>query len=310
MKKKFKIAIAGIGGVGGYYGGKLASFYYGSPNVEVSFIARDEHLSAIKEKGLTVTTDGGTFVARPFKVVADPSELGELDLILFCCKAYSLTNFARLFYSNISERTFLIPLLNGVDAAEKLMELYPQAKCLYGCTYIISKIVSPGVISRMGNLSQILFGNPKFSNDNLSAILDAFTHAGISASLHGDIKIKLWEKYSFISPIAIITTATNSCIGKIRESDSSRTLLFDLMSELLIVATKEGIELSTNIIDRNFDKIEKLPYEMTSSMHFDFVNKNEMEIGTLGEFVLNRASVHGVSVPTYQQLLQQIIGKQ
>ena len=302
MPKRFKIAIAGVGGVGGFYGAKLALKYYTSNEVTIHFVARGDHLDVIKRIGLKLITDAGVIVAHPGTISDNPDSLGKLDLILFCCKTYDLENFAESFSSNISEETFLVPLSNGVDNTQKLARRYPKAKSLYACTYLISRLESPGIVKMNGILNQLLLGNPSLPTGELEKIMILFTDANIQASLHDDIQLKVWEKYSFVSPLALITTAYDCPIGKILESKEHKAALVELMHELLNVSRREGIDLPHKTIEKNLEKMSNLPIGATSSMQVDFMAGRQMEMETLVKFVIDKANIHGINVPTYRML--------
>ncbi len=304
MSNKCKIAIAGIGGVGGYYGGRLAAFYNNNNDVQINFVARGRHLDKIKKKGLQLITDTKTIVSHPYSITDDPEDLGELDLIIFCCKAYDLEELASRFSKNISGKTFLLPLLNGVDNTEKIQKLFPHAKTMYGCVYIISNMVSDGVIKVNGSFNNLLFGNPQLSYAELEKLEKIFIGAGIKCSLHQDVKTKIWEKFTFISPLASITSAYNLSIWQILNNENHTCLLLALMNEVIEVAKCDHINLPPNIIESNFEKLKKLPPKRTSSMQVDYANNKRTEVETLTGYVVNKASKANIHIPAYKKIYQ------
>ena len=304
MNSPYKIAVAGIGGVGGFYGGRLAAFYHRSKEVEINFIARGANLEAIRRNGMELQTDNGSLIAHPHHVTDDPAELGELDLILLCCKTFDLEQFAAMFSGNISDRTYLLPLLNGVDSTYRLQTLFPHARNLYGCVYLISRIISPGVVQASGNVDKLLFGSTDAADGRLDTIERIFTDAGIRAGNHRDIQLKIWEKFSFISPLASLTSYYNCSIGKLLEEVQYKQMLLRLSDEVYAVATGRGIGLPGNTIENNIKKMSGLPYEATSSMHIDFLNHRRTEMDNLTGFVVREAARLGIDVPGYEEVFE------
>ena len=144
-----RIAVVGIGGVGGYFGGKLARAYASTGEHELIFIARGEHLKAIQQNGLRLFTCEGDYTAWPNIATDHPDRLGILDLILFCVKSYALEESAELFKDHVCERNVAIPLLNGVNSAQRIKSVLPSADIVGGSVYIISHIEKPGVIRQV-----------------------------------------------------------------------------------------------------------------------------------------------------------------
>ena len=153
-----RIAVIGIGGVGGYYGGKLALTYGKSAEHEIIFIARGKHLEAIQKNGLHLKARDGNYVVRPHMATDDPVEAGVFDLVFFCTKSYSLESAAQQFSSCINKNTIVIPLLNGVNNHKRLREVLPEAAVLNACVHIISVIEKPGFIHEKAGPSILTFG--------------------------------------------------------------------------------------------------------------------------------------------------------
>jgi len=302
MTNPYKIAIAGIGGVGGFYGAMLAKAYEHSTEVNVSFVARGEHMEAIKHHGILLEKDSGNISAHPHAITDNPATLGPVDLVVFCCKGYDLENLALSFSENITEQTVLLPLLNGVGATEVLQRLYPTATSLFGCTYLVSKIARPGVVKMTGEVNQLLFGNPAVDQAILDKIDSIFRATGVNVSLHEDIRAKVWEKFSFISPLATATSAMDSDPAAILNDMEKMKVLSGLMQELVTVAEKEGVSLPEGIIEVNIGKMKNIPAGATSSMHNDFKNHKKTELAMLTGYVVERAMEHGIDVANYSKL--------
>jgi Ketopantoate reductase len=153
-----RIGIVGIGGVGGYFGGKLAKAFQNSDQHEIIFIARGKHLKAIQKNGLQLITREGDYIAWPKIATDNPTETGIFDLVFFCTKSYSLESSAQQFSSCINKNTVVIPLLNGVNSAERLRAVLPESEVISGSVYIITHIEKPGVIHQEGGACKLTFG--------------------------------------------------------------------------------------------------------------------------------------------------------
>ncbi len=309
MEQTYKIAVAGMGGVGGYYGAHLAKTYEGSPEVSVSFVARGGHLQAIRDNGLLLEKDSGNIVAHADQVTDDPRELGKLDLILLCCKGYDLERFALSFADNITDDTVLLPLLNGVGSTAILQRLFPKAKTLYGCTYLVSRIVSDGVVRMSGDMNQLFFGHPDMDRKELERIEAILGATGVNANIHDDIRLKIWEKFSFISPLATATAGLDSTVDGILENAEHHKALENLMQEIVLLAGHENVALPGDIIDNNMIRLGKMPAGATSSMHNDLRNNKNTELEMLTGYVVSKAMEHGLALPAYNKLYTLLKGR-
>ena len=309
MNNKYRIAVLGIGGVGGYIGGRLAAYYAEHGDAEIIFIARGDNKQAIKENGLKVISAAGEQIVHPHLVSDDPNEIGPIDLLLCCTKAYSIEDSMRLLAACISKDTVILPLLNGVDNTERIKSIFPDAQVLYGCIYIVSKLIGPGIVKQSGNVYSLHFGSNEVPGEQLSSIEKIFKDAGINAIKEEDMIQTLWQKFSFLSPLATYTSATNMSVGKILAEEEHRNVLIGLMQELLRVALVLGIKLPDDTIERNLERMSKFPYEATSSMQTDFVSGKNTELETLTGFVVRNAGKHKLQVNNYEALYETLKAK-
>ena len=172
-----KILIVGIGGVGGYYGGLLAKYYAGSKDVSVNFMVRGAHLQKIKQDGLLVTRTEDSFKAYPALASDNPVDFGQVDYIILCTKSYDLLQTLDGLAPCIHEGTVLLPLLNGVDSVQLLKEKFPNNLVLYGCTYIIGRLVEPGHVQDFGKVRRIVFGDPAGRSEKIDWLESTFLAA-------------------------------------------------------------------------------------------------------------------------------------
>jgi 2-dehydropantoate 2-reductase len=305
MASKFRIAIIGIGGVGGYLGGKLAAKYAGSPDTEIIFIARGENANAIRLNGLKLLSGQGEEIAYPSIVTDQPGILGVVDLIICCVKSYDLETSLTPFKNCISDKIIIIPFLNGLDAADNIKKILPGIHVLEGCAYIISRLIAPGVVKEGGNPPQFYFGAGD-KKENAERVAAIFTAADINAHVSDNISVTLWEKFLFISPFATIMSCYDVCLGDILKNPDYKGTLVALMTELKAVADAKGILLPEDIIQKFLDRMAALPYESTTSMHTDFKNGKKTELNSLTVYVITLGKELNIPTPNYEKMLQGI----
>ena len=301
-----KIAIVGIGGVGGYYGGKLALRYASSDDHEIFFIARGEHLDKIKQNGLKLITTEGDFTAIPSRATDNPKELGPLDLVLFCVKGYGLENAARMIVDNLHPDTVTIPLLNGVDNVERLKTIVNTGIILNGCVYISTRITSPGVIQQTGGSCKLLFGPESGSIEPYKKIETLLRNADIEAELSESITVGAWSKFLFVGPLAGITSMLGKPFGAIIENAELRTMLEGMMKEVKFIADAKGIPLPDDIIQQSLKLTSNFPYETKSSLQLDFEKGNQTEIETFTGYIVKSGNELGIETPLHDKVYSEL----
>jgi len=301
-----KIAVAGIGGIGGYYGGKLARYYTPQSDIEIVFIARGEHMTQIQKNGLKLLTTEGDLTATPAIVTDTPKNLGPLDLVIICVKSYGLEGCMKMLEKNVEEKTVLLPLLNGVNNAEKIKTFFPKSKTLNGCAYISSQIVSPGVVQQVSGSCQLFFGP---ENDDIEAFMEleeTLTNAGIKAQLKPNISKVVWEKYIFISPLAGVTTLFGESFGTVMNRKESRDLTEGLIKEVEQIARTKGIGLAEDIVDATLEKVNSFPYDTKSSMQVDCEKGNRTEIEAFTGYIARCGEELGVNIPLHRMVYDKL----
>ena len=301
-----RIGILGLGGVGGYFGGLLAKAYSESTEIEIVFIARGQTQNVISQSGLNVLTDEGEFTVFPAIVSDSPEIIGKLDYLICATKTYDIEESLLSLKKCITKNTVFLPLYNGVDASERISDLFPDNDVLQGCAYIVSKIVSPGVIKKMGHFEKLFFGSRMTSIYKMNALQAIFKKAGIQSAVAEDVEETIWEKFIFISALAAATSYLNENIGEILESNSSRGLYLSLLNEITLIAAVKGLNLPDDIILQTILKLEKSPKDQTSSMHRDFMAGRKTELSSLVEFVINEGQKYEMETPTYQLVFDKL----
>ncbi len=287
-----KIAIIGAGGVGGYFGGKLAK-----EGNHVTFIARGEHLNVIRNKGLKVISESGDFTINPVNATDELKQVRDHELIILGVKAWQVKEIVKSIKYHIGEDTVVMPLQNGVMAIEEISEDISRNNILGGLCRIISKIESPGVIHHIGVEPTIIFGElNNRKTDRAVRILDVFNRAGITAFIAIDIWSELWKKFIAICVSGLLAICRSS-YGVVRENQGTRRLMEELLTEINKLALKEGISLDENIIERMMRFIDTLPYDSTSSLSRDVIEGRPSEIEYQNGTVVRLAEKHGIDAP-------------
>ena len=299
---KTRIGILGLGGVGGYFGGLLAKTYFKSDEVEIIFIARGETQKAIAENGLKVITDDLETVVYPKLVSNNPDEIGKLDYLICATKTYDIEESLLSLKKCITLKTVVLPLYNGVDAPERIKKIFPENEVLQGCVYIISMIISPGTIRKIGFYEKLFFGSKTIPISKLEELQLIFKNAKIESYLVENIEETVWEKFIFISALASATSYLNQNIGEILINKESKEIYVALLYEIEAVAKAKGLQLPTDIVDQTIIKLEKSPKNATSSMNRDLLAGNKTEVTSLTQFVVNEGLKYGVKTPLYEKI--------
>lgn len=293
-----RIAIVGVGGVGGYIGAKLCTLI-GTPgkHYEIVFIARGDHADAIRHHGLSVIEDEGTFTAHPSEVTAAETAEGTFDLILVCVKSYDITATITALKKTIREDTVIIPFANGVNNAETIAALV-DAKVINGCAYILSHIQKPGVIRKQGKVFAAVFGDPEYIGESLY-IEYLFKDAGLRTKIPDDIDTAVWKKYLFICAFATLTSYYDTNIKPVY--DAHYSIAKTVLGEIAAVAATKGIDLRDEI-GKALETASNLPGDASTSMHLDFQNHRRTELETLTGYIVHEGERLHVPVPKMTQM--------
>jgi 2-dehydropantoate 2-reductase len=301
-----RIGIVGIGGVGGYFGGKLAIEYEGSNQHEIIFIARGEHLKAIQEKGLQLFTQEGDYVARLALATDNPAHAGIFDLIFFCVKSYSLESSAQSLKANINKNTVVIPLLNGVNIAERLRAVLTDADIVRGCVYISSFIEKPGVVLQTEGSCKLIFGTDDEFTNQYQYILDMLLKAKINAELTNRISEVLWTKYLLMCPLGSLTSVTGKTYGGIMADQILRQKLRGMMQEVATIARARNISLPENAVEKTMELVGSFAYDTKTSMQMDREKSKQTEIDTLTAYVCKAGKEFGIPTPLHNEIYFQL----
>src|SRR3954467_14445647 len=290
-----RIAVVGTGGVGGGFGAALAK-----AGADVSFIARGAHLAAMKAQGLYVRSDRGDIRLAPTRATDDPAELGEVDIVLFCVKLWDVESAGQSIKPLIGSDTAVIPLQNGVDAAERLIPILGSNAVMGGVAQISASIVAPGVIQQVGTFMRMIFGELDGKrSQRAEAFLALCQKAGFDATLSEQIGTELWMKFILLATNAGITAATRRPRGELREDPDIRPVMLAAVREVFAVGKAKGIALPADAVDKVLDFIGHAPPAMKASMALDLDRGNRLELPWLNGKVVELGRQLGVSTPTH-----------
>lgn len=269
-----RIAVFGTGGVGGYFGGRLAH-----AGEEVAFIARGKHLEALRSEGLRVDSTAGDFHVSPVVATDDPAEIGPVDYVLVTVKAWQVSEAARRMVPLIGENTTVIPFENGVEAPEHLGEVIGEKHVLGGLCVILASISGPGHITHAGYEPAVAFGELDNRVSRRAAELrDAFIRAGVKADVPENIHVAMWRKFLFITGFSGVAAVTRLSVGEWRQEEETRSLLVRAFEEVEAVAHAKGIDLPPDAVGAAVGMIDSLPGDGIASMQRDIMQQRPSEL--------------------------------
>jgi len=291
-----RIAVFGTGGVGGYFGGRLAD-----AGEDVTFIARGEHLRAIQQTGLKVDSLEGDFVVFPARATDDVNQVGPVDLVIVGVKGWQVPEAAREMKPIVGTKTTVLPLQNGVDALPQLAEVLGAERVVGGLCKIVSFVVAPGHIRHAGFAPSVVIGElDDRRTDRIEAIEGVFNHAGINTTIADNIHAALWIKFLFIASFSGVGAVANAPVGKLRSDPDLRGQMLRAMEEIYALAHARGIKLPQNAIETAMAGVNALPKDATSSMQRDIVAGKPSELESQNGAVVRMARETGIEVPTHE----------
>jgi 2-dehydropantoate 2-reductase len=288
-----RIAVMGTGGVGGYFGARLAQ-----GGSDVVFVARGAHLKALREHGLIVESKLGDVSLPKVQATDDPSTLGSVDLVLIGVKLWDTESMAHAVSAIVGPTTAVLSLQNGVQKDDVLRRILGSEPVLGGVCYIASTIASPGVIRHTGTVQKLVFGEyGGRRSPRAEAFLEACRRGGIDVELSPDIRKAIWEKFVFLVAHSATTTAIRMPIGAILTNPRTRSFLLDIMREVVAVGRAHGVPLSAGYAEDQLAFFDGLPPEMVSSMYHDLERGNRLEVDWLSGGVVELGQELGVPTP-------------
>ena len=290
-----RIAIFGSGGVGGYFGGRLAA-----SGEDVTFIARGAHLNALQQEGLRISSPLGDAHVAKVQATDRPQAIGPVDVVLFTVKLYDVDAAAATLGPLIGPDTVVITLQNGVDAVDMVGQHVGAQHVAGGVAYIVAVVNQPGHV-RHTTAQQLVFGEPDGRrSDRLVAFEAACIKAGFQAKASENIQTDLWVKFVRLATWSGMTSVTRSPMGVVRDTPATFEMMMAAISEVITVGTARGITFPPDLMDSTIALIRGFPASSKSSMLEDLERGRRLELPWLSGAVVRLGQEADVPTPIHQ----------
>ncbi len=291
-----KIAVMGTGGVGGYFGTRLAA-----SGADVTFIARGEHRAAMQRDGLKILSANGDMTLKPVKVTDDPAAIGQVDLVMIAVKLWSTQDAARAVAPLMGLNSAVVSWQNGVVAEDILIGLYGKERVIGGVSNVAALIESPGVIRHNGTMARLIFaeldGKPSKRIEALAALCK---QASIDHVVSDDITRAIWQKFIFLASFSGMTCATRLSIGPIRSDPDTRAMLKSALQEVVAIGRAKGVNLPDDQVEQSLGWADNLPATMVASMLGDLNRGNRLELPWLSGTVVKLGEELGIATSVHK----------
>jgi 2-dehydropantoate 2-reductase len=290
-----RIVVFGAGGVGGYFGGRLAA-----SGADVTFVARGAQLDAMRQRGLRIESPLGSVQLPRVNVTDDPAKIGPADVVLFTVKLYQTDAAVQLLPPLIGPKTLVLSVQNGVDAAAVLTRVVGREHVAGGTAYVSAVVSEPGVV-RHTAMNRMIFG-PLDGKPSplLEDLLRACRHAGIDTTLSENVVMDIWAKFARLTVFSGMTAVTRCPIGPLRDDLALAEMMRGALRESITVAHASGIHLSDAIVDEVQVATAALPPNAKSSMLEDLERGRPLELPWLSGAVVRIGQERGVDTPIHR----------
>ncbi|MFQ5990703.1 MAG: 2-dehydropantoate 2-reductase [Candidatus Methylomirabilales bacterium] len=298
-----RIAVFGAGGAGGYFGGRLAQ-----GGEEVIFVARGEHLQALRTRGLRVQSGKGDFVLPSTRATDDPRQVGEADVVLLGVKAWQVAEAAQAIRPLIGPGTFVVPLQNGVEAPAQLATVLGAQHVFGGLARIISFKVGPGHILHAGMEPTVVFGEMNNRrSERAERLRQAFERAGVTTEIPPDIQAALWDKFLFVVSWGGVGAVARAPIGVLRSLPETRRMLAQAMHEIFTVARAREIALPEDSVSKTIAFVDTLPPSGTTSLQRDIAEGKPSELDSWNGAVVRLGQEVGLGTPLHSFIYHSLL---
>ena len=290
-----RIAIIGSGGLGGYFGGRLAE-----SGADVAFIARGAHLQALRANGLRIESPNGNLHLKEIVATDDATAIGPVDVVLFAVKLYDTGAATPLLAPLIGADTVVIPLQNGVESVDTLAATVARRHLAGGTAYIQASIAAPGVVRHIA-LDRIIFGELDGTRSaRLERFFSACNEAGLSATLTEHIDVEMWSKFVHITVMSGMTTVTRSSVGPLRDDPDLLAMWQAAVVESIAVGRAKGIDLPRTLAPDLMELVQTLPAQARSSMLGDLERQRRLELPWLSGAIVRMGQALDVQTPIHR----------
>ncbi len=292
-----RVAMMGSGGIGGYFGARLAQ-----AGADVTFNARGAHLAAMRKDGLRIDSpEMGDARIDPVQATDDPAEVGPVDYVILGIKLWDTEAAGHAIAPMLGPETTVLSLQNGVEGDDILAPIVGEDRLIAGVAFIGSAISEPGVIGHVGTMQRIVIGERAGGiSPRIEALRDMLAKGGVTAEASEDIQRTLWEKFVFLVGLSSTTTLMRTTLGPVRDNPESREFYLNVMRETVAVGRARGVNLPEDFADDRLAFSDGLPAEMNSSMHHDLQKGNRLELPWLAGTVVRYGRELGVPTPVCQ----------
>jgi len=288
-----KILIYGTGGVGGYFGARLAE-----AGNDVTFIARGLHLKTMQQRGLRLISPNGNYTVNNATYQENTAGLCDVELIIIAVKTWQLKEVAQEILPILEENTLVLPLLNGVTNCEVLSAILPSKNVIGGLCKIVSKISNPGEITHLSYEPTLVFGDlNRIKTEQILRIEKVFNRANFKSILASNIQTQIWTKFIYICTVSAIGALTRAPIGAMIAQVEIRQMMLDTATEIIAIAKEKGIVLKEDIIEKQFRIIAEQPYDTTSSLQRDMMAGKPSELASQNGVVVRLGREFGIPTP-------------
>jgi 2-dehydropantoate 2-reductase len=298
-----RIAIYGVGGAGGYFGARLAQ-----AGVDVVWVARGAQLEALKHRGLDVESVHGDLQLGPLRASSDPAELGQVDAVILGVKVWQVREAAQGMRPLLVPDACVVPLQNGVEAADDLRSVLGDGPPLGGVAKIISELVAPGRIRHLGGPSSLAFGElddrPSKRVERLRAVLRS---AGMAVDAPSSILAALWEKFLFVASLGGVGAVSRAPFGVLRSVPETRAMLEEAMVEIRDLALARGVRLAPDVVQRSLDLVDQQPPAGTTSLQRDLTAGRRSELEWWSGAVVRLGLASGIPTPVHRFMYQSLL---
>ncbi|MEU6550572.1 2-dehydropantoate 2-reductase [Streptomyces sp. NPDC046915] len=311
-----KIAVVGAGGIGGYFGGRLAAAGH-----DVWFVARGAHLQALRRDGLRIESPDGDLTVTPVRATDDTREIGPVDVVLLCVKTWQLEPAVEalkpLIGTGVGTGTAVVTLQNGVEAPERVAAAVGREAVLPGIAKIIARVSGPGRIQHVGGLGSLTFGewdnrvgerarerSGERAGDRVERLREALAGASVTAVVAEDVWTELWAKFLFVVPLGSLGAVADVPFGVLRSRPGTRRLLADGMREIERVARAAGIPLPDGIVASTLDFVDAQPAQGTTSLQRDVLAGLPSELDAWTGSAVRLGARYGIATPVHDVLYE------
>jgi 2-dehydropantoate 2-reductase len=293
-----KIAVIGVGGVGGYFGGQLAKAGH-----DVLFIARNQHLEALQNTGLTVESEISPVSRLRVEATDNPANYGDVDVVMIGVKLWDFEAALELTQPLVGPETLVVSFQNGVSSSSMISETFGKQRTMGGLCYIAATITEPGVIKHIGEFASLTIGG---YDDGVDARVKAFADncraSGVDTTVSPDIDQNIWEKFIFLSAFSGVTTLLGQPVGIVRSDTKARQMLQDAVDEATNVAIASGQKFGNDHVSKVMNYVDTLPEEMKSSMLVDWERNARIELPWLSGMVAAKGVTLGIPTPVHKKI--------